>query len=77
MELNWDDGDLTAGTLAADDVLQAARPFIEANDLGVDHVLADLRESVSGGGLDRPGYNRISAFGLIAMIESVSRAFRK
>ena len=75
MELNWDDGGYAAGSLSADDVLQAARPFVETNDWGVDDVLADLKESVSGGGLDRPGYNRISAFDLIAMIETVSRAF--
>ena len=75
LELTWDDGDYAAGSLSDDDILRAARPLIEANGWGVDHVLADLAQSVSGGGLDRPGYNRISAFDLIAMVGSVSRAF--
>jgi hypothetical protein len=75
LELEWDDGDYTAGTLTHEDVLRAAKPFVEASGWDVDYILADLKESASGGGLDRQGYNRVSAFDLIEMLATVSRAF--
>ena len=75
LELNWDDADYAPGSLTAEDILAAARPYIAQNDWSVEDVIADLREAASGRGLDHPGYHKMHALELIAMLTEVSRAF--
>jgi hypothetical protein len=75
LELDWDDSDHPKGSLTANEIAEAAREYARASDWGIDDVLADLRESASGNGLDHPGYNRITPSGLIEMLATISRTF--
>ena len=74
LELQWDDADYPLGSITPEMVSSAAENFVTRNEWGRD-VLADLRASAAGEGLEHQGYNRIETEALIEMLSDISQAF--
>ncbi|MDT8999505.1 hypothetical protein RQP53_09525 [Paucibacter sp. APW11] len=72
LSLYWDDADYAKGTLSTEQVIDAARVFIAEMDWSED-VLKDLRASCERNWLGEPAFNGVMSYGLIALIESISK----
>ena len=72
LELTWNDSDCTKGTLDVKDIILVAQQCIDDNGWSTD-VLKDLEQSTISDGLSNFGFNGLYSFGIIALIQHVSR----
>ena len=72
LQVNWNDLDRASGDISVEDVLSAAKGFVREHDWSED-LLVDLRSACNLSTLGPPGFNRALSYGIIDLMEHVSR----
>jgi len=73
LEIAWDDSDYAKGNLTVQEIVDAAKQFVEDNGWSYD-VLKDVELAASGDGLSHNGFNGAYVFGVLALMEHISKS---